>query len=247
MIRKHLWKKSWQVHNRTKVASSGFTKADRDPRLVLIKIRNRAISHSLLLSNKIAKRLGYMSYFLVLVLAGEDGAQSMGLKEFLMKRSLSGEEMITAASDGERPIVLRALTQIKGRVKADARNYAGFTALMSAIESSTKLLTNDELRDWDRSQRKQQKIEFLRRPNTPENVEVIRKAREKKYTRVLELLLAKGADINAHCIGTMDEDVSALHIACYGGSVDRVKVSEEWSGVKWSGVEWSGVEWSGEW
>jgi len=172
---------------------------------------------------KMGKRAAYLSYMFVRIMAGEEAAQSMGIRDFLLKRSLTAEEVITAAADGERPMVLRGLTQIKGRVKPDSRNYMGQTALMSCIEASTKSMTDDELRDWDRSQRKQQKIKFLVRLHTPGDVGDIRKAREAKYSRVMELLLAKGSDINAKCIGHVDEDVTALHIAAAGGSLTRCK------------------------
>ena len=51
----------------------------------------------------------------------------------------------------------------------------------------------------------------------------IRNSREAKYTRVLELLIAKGSDVNAKCIGFVDENVTALHIAAQGGSLSRCK------------------------
>ena len=63
----------------------------------------------------------------------------------------------------------------------------------------------------------------MRRHSTPEDVNSIRVAREAKYTKVLELLLAKGGDINAKCIGNVDEDVTALHIAAAGGGLGRCK------------------------
>ena len=158
LIRKKLWKKEWQIHGRTTKQTAGFTMTSRDPKFVINALKNKASNLLLIELSKMAKRTAYASYMIVFIFAGEEAAQSMGLRDFLLKRSLTPEEMITAASDGERPIVLRGLTQIKGRVPADARNYAGYTALMSCIEASTKQLTNDELRDWDRSQRRQQKI-----------------------------------------------------------------------------------------
>lgn len=169
-------------------------------------------------------KTAYLSYLLVYVLGGSEAANTMGLKDFLVKRSLSPSEMITAAADGEYTIVVRALTQIKDRVKVDALDYGGSTAFMCAIASSCSNLTDDELRDWSRSQRRQILVEFLRgRLSTPQNPKTIAAIRNRKYNRILELLLLKGADINFHRIGNVDEDVTPLHIATMENDVSRIK------------------------
>jgi len=67
-------------------------------------------------------------------------------------------------------------------------------------------------------------VRFLRgRGSTPEDSETIKRMRAVKYERVLEVLIAKGADINAKCFGTVDEDVTCVHIAASNGNVHRLK------------------------
>ena len=106
-------------------------------------------------------------------------------------------------------------------------------SLVVAVEGSCTDLTDEELRDWSRSQRKQ-RVSFLRtRGSTPDDVSVIRAMREKRYNGVLELLMVKGADLNAKCIGHVDEDVTALHISAQCGHVGRIK----WLLAKGSSVD----------
>ena len=225
LIRKKLWKKEWRVSGKGNYdQGAGFTKANADAMLQTKSFGTRLGMATLYGLNVAFARTAYMSYALVYLLGGPEAASTMGLRDFFVRRSLSADEMLTAATDGERTQVMRALTQIKDRVKVDVRDYAGKTALMCAIESSSMKLSPDELRDWSRSQRKQRIVRFLRgRGSTPDNPKVIEAMREKKYNRVLELLILKGADVNAKCIGNVDEDVTALHLAVMGGEVKSLK------------------------
>ena len=47
--------------------------------------------------------------------------------------------------------------------------------------------------------------------------------REKKYVKMMDLLVSKGANVNLKMEGTVDEDVSSLHIAAEAGNVARIK------------------------
>jgi hypothetical protein len=225
LIRKKLWKKEWKVSGKQNYdQGAGFTKANADVMLQSKSFGTRLTMATLYGMNVVLARAAYASYALVYILGGPEAASTMGLRDFFIRRSLSPDEMLTAATDGERSQVIRALTQIKDRVKVDVRDYAGKTALMCAIEASSIKLSPDELRDWSRSQRRQRIVRFLRgRGSTPDNPKVIEAMREKKYNRVLELLMLKGADVNAKCIGNVDEDVTALHLAVMGGHVKSLK------------------------
>ncbi|GMH69227.1 hypothetical protein TL16_g05107 [Triparma laevis f. inornata] len=224
LIKKKLWSSRFRITGRENYnKSAGFTKAAHDPLLQGKSITYRVGNLLMIGANIALKRAAYGSYMFVLLVGGQEAASTMGLRDFLIGRTMTGMEMVAAAGDAEKALVLRALTQIKGRVRVEVRDYGGRTALMRAVEGSCTDLTDKQLRDWFRSQRKQ-RVKFLRtRGSTPENVNVIRAMRAKKYDAVLELLLTKGADLNAKCIGNVDEDVTALHIAAEGGSVKRVK------------------------
>lgn len=45
----------------------------------------------------------------------------------------------------------------------------------------------------------------------------------RRYERVLEVLIARGCDINAEMTGHVDENVTALHVAAIHGNVHRIK------------------------
>ena len=73
----------------------------------------------------------------------------MGLNDFLIGRTMTGMEMVAAAGDAEKALVLRALTQIKGRVRVEVRDYGGRTALMRAVEGSCTDLTDKQVRNCE--------------------------------------------------------------------------------------------------
>jgi len=225
LIKKKMWKKEWRVSGKDNYDQGvGFKKANANAVVRANSFGTRLGVAALYGLSAVWSKTAYLSYMAVFVLGGGEAASTMGLRDFLIKRSLTPAEMLTAASDGERSLVTRALTQIKDRVKVDVRDYAGKTALMCAIEASSLKLSQEELRDWSRSQRRQRIVRFLRgRGSTPDNPKVIIAMREKKYNRVLDLLLMKGADINAHCTGHVDENVTPLHLAVMGGEVKSIK------------------------
>ena len=224
LIKKKMWKAKWRISGRENYnKSAGFTKASHDPLLQASSFAQQAQLALLTGATMALKRMAYASYLFVYMVGGEEAANTMGFRDFLLGKTMTGMDMIAAAGDGESALVMRALTQIKDRVKVESRDYAGRTALMRAVEGSCMELTDDELRDWSRSQRKQ-RVRFLRtRGSTPDDVRIIRAMRDKKFNSVLELLMVKGADLNAQCIGHVDEDVTALHIAAECGHVGRIK------------------------
>jgi hypothetical protein len=225
LIRKGVWPKKWRISGRGNYnKSNGFLLAANDPLMQGQNITTRILYTAYLGANKAFNATAYASYLCVYAMGGADAASTMGLRDFLFKRSVSVHEMIAAAGDAERTMVVRALTQMKDQVPVDSRDHTGRTALMIAVDASCKALSDAELRDWSRSQRKQRTVRFLRgRGKTPESSEVIANMRAVKYERVLEVLIAKGSDINAKCIGHVDEDVTPLHIASINGSVHRIK------------------------
>jgi hypothetical protein len=98
---------------------------------------------------------------MVLAVAGSDTAGSICLKLFLLRHEISKEDLLVDAGDGERLIVRRALRQMRNPVLITATDHLGRNALIRAIENSCKDLSDQQLKDWYKSQQTQKTVKFI--------------------------------------------------------------------------------------
>jgi len=168
MIKKKVWPKKWRISGRgNHNKSAGFLLAKDDPLMQGQNVGTRVLYSLYLGGNALLNKTAYTSYMLVYMLGGAEAASTMSLRDFLVKRSMTSDEMIVAAADAERALVVRSLTQMKAPVKVDSRDHTGMTALMCALDASCRELDDGELRDWSRSQRRQRTVSAAHTPQTP--------------------------------------------------------------------------------